>query len=114
MQDIILRESSQTTGGGDQRSTNYITTAVPRSALQEPGWLTSLFATKLGVPVKLKRCQLSESQAFNYGAQLLMLEPDSSDLELGKSICEQLLGDVLVVRCDGQYLGLNTAKKLVK
>lgn len=74
----------------------------------------SPLCAKLGVPIKLKRCQLSESQGFNRSAQILMLEPEPQDPEFGKSICDQLNGDFLVVRADGQNLGANSLQVLVK
>lgn len=112
VQGIILRETKDITS--NQRSTIFLSTAVPKTALDDPEWIASPLAAKLGIPLMLRKSRLSESQAFNYGAQLLMLEPNPEDPEFGQSICDRLLGDVVVVRTDGRIVGVKTVKTLVR
>ncbi|KAK5126040.1 hypothetical protein LTR85_011395 [Meristemomyces frigidus] len=105
VQSSIIR--SPTAGSSTSPSPILIATPVPKSALNDRSWIIAPLCAKLGVPLKIKSCQLAESQTYNYSAQVLMLEPAPEDAEFGMSVYEQLKGDALVVRADkGQHMGL--------
>ncbi|KAK4540462.1 hypothetical protein LTR36_009208 [Oleoguttula mirabilis] len=113
VQGVLIRSPPADTS--THTAPQLMTTAVPKSALTDPSWLPSPLSAQLGVPLKIKRCQLSERQTYNYSAQLLMLDPDPEDAEFGKSVCDPLKGDVLVVRAAGLgQLDLNLRLRTVQ